>query len=91
MYKVVTDLLPSPSVSLELWLCAVNNQIMLFVVFVPWLVLNWGNIEPFKRGFFCDDESLKHPYKESSISNTGLVVLGMCLPTLTVSIQSKMF
>jgi hypothetical protein len=22
-----------------------------------------GHYEPYKRGFFCDDENLKHPYR----------------------------
>ena len=28
-----------------------------------------GDVEPFKRGFFCDDESLKHPVVEDTISS----------------------
>ena len=28
-----------------------------------------GNADPFKRGFFCDDESLKHPVVEDTISS----------------------
>ena len=26
-----------------------------------------GNLEPYGRGFFCDDENIKHPYKEEEI------------------------
>lgn len=31
-------------------------------------IANSGDVEPFKRGFFCDDENLKHPYREEQIS-----------------------
>ena len=30
-------------------------------------VILQGNWEPYGRGFFCDDENLKHPYKEEAI------------------------
>merc|ERR1712123_84269 len=32
------------------------------------------HFEPFHRGFFCDDKTIKHPYKEETIS-LGQVVL----------------
>lgn len=31
-------------------------------------VVNTGDVEPFHRGFFCDDENIKHPYMEEQIS-----------------------
>ena len=31
-------------------------------------VVQLGTVEPYKRGFFCDDENLKHPYLEETIS-----------------------
>ena len=27
-----------------------------------------GDYEPYQRGFFCDDENLKHPYLDEQIS-----------------------
>ncbi|CAH0590059.1 unnamed protein product [Chrysodeixis includens] len=42
----------------------------------------WGT--PYKRGFFCDDESLKHPYKESTVTNVMLYIVGLGLPVLTM-------
>ncbi len=58
-------------------------------VFSPWIALHVGDIEPFHRGFFCDDESLKHPYFESTVSNTHLILLGVGLPILMVSEHNK--
>jgi hypothetical protein len=37
-------------------------------------VINTGDVQPFKRGFFCDDENLKHPYSEEQIPD-GLCAL----------------
>ncbi|XP_037945966.1 putative phosphatidate phosphatase isoform X2 [Teleopsis dalmanni] len=34
----------------------------------------------YKRGFFCDDESLKHPFKESTVRNWMLYFIGLVLP-----------
>ena len=31
-------------------------------------IANSGDVEPFHRGFFCDDENIKHPYREEQIS-----------------------
>ncbi|XP_067629596.1 putative phosphatidate phosphatase isoform X1 [Eurosta solidaginis] len=38
----------------------------------------WGSA--YQRGFFCDDESLKHPFKESTIRNWMLYIIGLVLP-----------
>ncbi|PSN49334.1 putative phosphatidate phosphatase [Blattella germanica] len=35
--------------------------------------------QPYKRGFYCDDESLMHPFKESTISSLVLYLVGMML------------
>lgn len=29
---------------------------------------NGSNVEPFHRGFFCDDRNLKHPFSEEQVS-----------------------
>ena len=31
-------------------------------------IANSGDVEPFRRGFFCDDENIKHPFMEEQIS-----------------------
>lgn len=45
----------------------------------------WG--DPYKRGFFCDDESLKHPYHDSTVRNWMLYLTGLILPIGLVSIK----
>jgi phosphatidate phosphatase len=41
-------------------------------------------VEPYKRGFFCDDESLKLPQKELTIANCVLYVVGFAVPILAI-------
>lgn len=36
--------------------------------------------KPTIRGFFCDDESLRRPYHDSTISNAVLYAYGFTLP-----------
>lgn len=33
-------------------------------------------VDPFERGFFCNDESLIHPYREDTISTLALALVG---------------
>ncbi|XP_014203816.1 putative phosphatidate phosphatase isoform X2 [Copidosoma floridanum] len=39
---------------------------------------------PYKRGFFCNDESLQHPYLDSTVTNFMLYIVGLLLPTLVI-------
>jgi phosphatidate phosphatase len=36
--------------------------------------------DPYKRGFFCDDESLMHPFHDSTVRNWMLYIVGLILP-----------
>ena len=38
-----------------------------------------------QRGFFCDDQSIRYPIQQSSISSTTVGAIGIALPLLTVS------
>lgn len=42
--------------------------------------------EPYKRGFFCDDESIRHPFKESTVPSRVLYVVGLGVPVTTMII-----
>uniref|UniRef100_A0A182LXZ3 Phosphatidic acid phosphatase type 2/haloperoxidase domain-containing protein n=1 Tax=Anopheles culicifacies TaxID=139723 RepID=A0A182LXZ3_9DIPT len=37
---------------------------------------------PFERGFFCDDESLMHPFHDSTVKNWMLYIIGILLPVI---------
>ncbi|CAG2240045.1 PLPP1_2_3 [Mytilus edulis] len=49
------------------------------IVGVPVLYL-YKNSVPYRRGFFCDDDSLRYPYKENTISDDLLLLIGFALP-----------
>lgn len=38
----------------------------------------------YKRGFFCDDESLMHPFHESTVTHEVLYIVGFGLPLVTI-------
>lgn len=43
-------------------------------------------IPPFKRGFFCDDESIKYPHtSEETLPTWVLLLISVILPVVTVS------
>ncbi|KAI5716121.1 hypothetical protein M8J76_001316 [Diaphorina citri] len=42
--------------------------------------------DPYKRGFFCDDESIRHPYKESTVTSRVLYFVGLGVPIITMII-----
>ncbi|XP_065360611.1 putative phosphatidate phosphatase [Calliphora vicina] len=51
--------------------------VVLFVISCKFYKLYKGLV---KRGFFCDDESLKYPYHEDSVSVTLLLTLSLYVP-----------
>jgi phosphatidate phosphatase len=61
-------------------LCSVGFPILFFFL--------WAS--PYKRGFFCDDESLKHPFHESTVRNYVLYMYGIGLPIAIILITEYM-
>ncbi|CAH0382817.1 unnamed protein product [Bemisia tabaci] len=57
-------------------LAAVGFPILLFYLFG----------DPYKRGFFCSDESIRYPYHGSTVSNVALYIVGMGLPIIVMLI-----
>ena len=43
--------------------------------------------KPTIRGFFCDDESLRRPYYDSTITNAVLYAYGFTIPLVTIHIR----
>ena len=43
-----------------------------------------GELEPVKRGFYCDDESIKHPNKKEEISVVECFIIFACIVLLIV-------
>ncbi|KAK7865090.1 hypothetical protein R5R35_014626 [Gryllus longicercus] len=63
----------------------ITDFLCLFVVALPILLFYYYG-QPYERGFFCDDESLRHPFKPSTITSGMLYVLGMLLPIISFMI-----
>ncbi|KAH8261143.1 hypothetical protein KR044_003930 [Drosophila immigrans] len=41
-------------------------------------------VKPFKRGFFCGDESLSYPLKDNTIGSTMVIVITLAVPTAVI-------
>jgi len=70
LYKIPTSRTLLSRIVLELVVVTILGYPMLHIY-----VLLKGNVEPYSRGFFCDDENLKHPFIEEEISITDCVVI----------------
>ncbi|CAG9135936.1 unnamed protein product, partial [Plutella xylostella] len=59
-----------------------DGAIMFCISFLVLAYYLWGT--PYERGFFCDDESLKHPFKDSTVTNIMLYIVGLGLPIVSM-------
>uniref|UniRef100_UPI00398E8364 phospholipid phosphatase 3 isoform X3 n=1 Tax=Pristiophorus japonicus TaxID=55135 RepID=UPI00398E8364 len=52
---------------------------------LPFLVIETSAIKPYKRGFYCNDESIKYPYKNGeTISDAVLCAAGILITILSI-------
>lgn len=51
------------------------------IVGIPIIIFKFAG-SPFKRGFYCDDESIRHPFKDSTVTATTLYLVGTFLNVL---------
>ena len=73
---------------LFLHLLSFTIYLLSFLPLANWLVeivFALGDIQPFNRGFFCDDQSLMHPYKDDTITTTMLIFVGLAVVVVIVS------
>jgi phosphatidate phosphatase len=56
---------------------------LLFLVWLP-VILFATVVKPFERGYYCDDESIRYPYRDSTVPNYSLYILGAALPIITI-------
>ncbi|XP_041741468.1 phospholipid phosphatase 1 isoform X3 [Coregonus clupeaformis] len=52
----------------------------LILVGLPLAALKLGQIKPYQRGFFCNDDSISYPFHHSTITSNVLYGLGFTLP-----------
>ena len=74
------------SVGMRKLVCvAAVDFICIAIVAIPCLLLNLVG-EPYMRGFFCNDESIRHPYLDSSVPTWALVLVSYCLPAIIIAL-----
>lgn len=57
--------------------------IILAICAIPLIIFQkW--VQPYKRGFYCDDESIRYPYRPSTVSRQMLVIIGLVVPALLI-------
>uniref|UniRef100_A0A8R1U448 AcidPPc domain-containing protein n=1 Tax=Onchocerca volvulus TaxID=6282 RepID=A0A8R1U448_ONCVO len=62
----------------------VADFIVLLLCAIPLLIFHkW--VEPYKRGFYCDDESIRYPYRPSTVSRQMLVIIGLVVPAVLIT------
>ncbi|XP_023037795.1 putative phosphatidate phosphatase isoform X2 [Drosophila willistoni] len=61
-------------------LCRVGLDILILLCVGFPILLFFLLGDPYKRGFFCDDESLKHPFHDSTVRNWMLYIIGLVIP-----------
>lgn len=55
-------------------------------VMLPTIVLHKTSaVPPYKRGFYCSDDSIRYTFKSSTVPSSVLVAVGLLLPTVSVS------
>ncbi|XP_037556118.1 putative phosphatidate phosphatase [Dermacentor silvarum] len=75
--------LPAMPHSSNLALTVACHFVCLCAVGIPVLVLFLAG-KPFKRGFFCDDESLRYPFRDSTVTSPMLYTYGILIPIVTM-------
>ena len=62
------------------------------IFFTTSLYLHLTNVEPVPRGFFCDDESLKYPFKENeTIPSLICLIIWMSISVFILLFKKKIF
>uniref|UniRef100_A0A8D0HFA9 Phospholipid phosphatase 3 n=1 Tax=Sphenodon punctatus TaxID=8508 RepID=A0A8D0HFA9_SPHPU len=57
----------------------------LFMAGLPFLIIETSTVKPYKRGFFCDDESIKYPLKTGeTITDAVLCAAGILIAILAI-------
>ena len=74
---------PNNSFFNQSWVISHINLVIVLVLAIPIAVFRF-TVEPVKRGFFCNDEELSHPFHENTVSNAALLSCGIGLPIVII-------
>ena len=74
--------------------CVFNLFFLLVVVcavFMPTIVFELSHVKPVQRGFYCDDDSIKYPYRQNTVPVWIVFVVGIICPIIFVSVEQVYF
>ncbi|XP_022180090.1 putative phosphatidate phosphatase [Myzus persicae] len=60
---------------------------VLLVSIIGLLVLVTSSLKPISKGFFCDDETIKYPYKTSTVGKSFLCLFYLLLPNVSITLK----
>lgn len=58
---------------------------IVFLVGLPVIIFALA-VTPYQRGFYCDDDTIRYPYKDSTVENIVLYIFGIGIPIITILI-----
>ncbi|XP_055043185.1 phospholipid phosphatase 3 isoform X2 [Misgurnus anguillicaudatus] len=58
----------------------------LILVMLPSMVLHKSTVQPYQRGFYCSDDSIRYTYKNSTVPSSVLTAVGLLLPIASIVI-----
>ncbi|XP_052391512.1 phospholipid phosphatase 3 isoform X2 [Carassius gibelio] len=58
----------------------------LLLVMLPSMVLHKSTVQPYQRGFYCADDSIRYAYKNSTVPSSVLTAVGLLLPIASIVI-----
>ncbi|XP_017311819.1 phospholipid phosphatase 3 isoform X2 [Ictalurus punctatus] len=67
-------------------LLIVLDIICLLLVMLPSMVLHKSSIQPYQRGFYCTDDSIRYAFKNSTVPSSVLMAVGVLLPLASIVI-----
>ncbi|TMS32234.1 hypothetical protein L596_000102 [Steinernema carpocapsae] len=70
----------STSISLSRVVC---DFLVLVACAIPLLIFH-EFVKPYKRGFYCDDESIRYPLLASTVTRQMLIVVGILIPSALI-------
>ncbi|GFQ91615.1 putative phosphatidate phosphatase [Trichonephila clavata] len=60
------------------------DLVLLLIAAIPVPIFYVDILTPFRRGYFCDDETIKYPYKDSTVSDCALYVGGLSAGLISI-------
>ncbi|XP_056620123.1 phospholipid phosphatase 3 isoform X2 [Triplophysa dalaica] len=67
-------------------LLIVLDIVCLILVMLPSMVLHKSTVQPYQRGFYCSDDTIRYTYKSSTVPSSVLTAVGLLLPIASIVI-----